>query len=92
MKQAFLMRRPIPDRIRNAPVLRPGLELYLEAFYDLNTCRPPGWGIVPIPWSAAKDYASANEFSEVQTERLLKYAPVMDAAFIKHHESKQPKK
>lgn len=87
---AFTMRMPIPDRIKNAPQLRLGLELYLQAFYDLNTCRPSGWGLMPIPWTATREYAEAFDYDEEQTERLFHHIPVMDAAFREYHSKRKP--
>lgn len=82
---------PIPDKIRNAPQLRLGLELYLEAFYDLNSCRQSGWGLSPIPWTAMRDYAEAFDFDEDQAESLFHHVPVLDQAFRKYHEERKPK-
>jgi hypothetical protein len=91
IKQAFLMRMPVPEKIRNAPQLRLGLELYLEAFYDLNSCRPAAWGIAPIPWTAMRDYADAYDFEDDQRERLMRHVPLLDQAFRRYHEDRKPK-
>lgn len=79
------MHMPIPDKIRNAPELRMGLQLYLDAFYDLNTDRPSGWSLMPIPRSAIRDYAVAHDFTDEQKDSLLYHIPLMDQAFRKHH-------
>lgn len=54
---AIRERRPIPEPIRNAPELGPGLEFYLSAFWDLHTCRQIGFGVGPIAWTATQEYA-----------------------------------
>lgn len=79
---------PIPDSIQNAPQLHMGLELYLDAFYELNTCRMSGWGVMPISWSSIRDYAEAYDFSGAQTERLFTHVRALDKAFREHHGKK----
>lgn len=79
-KQSYRMGLPLPDFIANAPELLQGLQLYLQAFFDLDTERSHAAGIVLIPWSAIKDYALANEFSEEQSEDLQFLIRKMDIA------------
>ena len=71
---------PLPDRIANAPELKPGLELYLSAFFDLNTERSHAMGITLIPWSSIANYARFYDFDEEMTERLFYLIQAMDAA------------
>lgn len=89
--QCLRERLPLPQKIQNAPELKLGLELYFGAFFDLNTCRPIGWSIAPIPWSSINDYARTFEFDELQTEDLFFYISHMDIAFINFHRSKTEK-
>lgn len=92
ISQAVRTNRPIPEKIRNAPRLMMGLELYYEAFMDLNSCRASGFGMGQIPWLAIFDYAVANGFSEEQTEDLLQHIRVMDHAYMDHHNKKNQDK
>jgi hypothetical protein len=89
--QCLRERLPLPQKIQNAPELKLGLELYFGAFFDLNTCRPSGWSIAPIPWSVINDYAQTFELDEMQTEDLFFFVGHMDAAFINHHRAKTEK-
>jgi hypothetical protein len=89
IRACFAMRMPLPDRIRNAPQLWFGLELYLDAFYELNTDRPSGWGVMPIPWSVIKDYALAHDFDDDQTERLFVHVRALDSVFREYHDKKR---
>lgn len=86
--QAMRMGRPIPDRIRNAPELFMGLDLYLDAFFDLDSERSHGLGLTPIPWTSIKQYAEAWEFDEEQTHDLFFFIKKMDQAHLDRLERK----
>ncbi|WQZ00291.1 tail chaperonin [Escherichia phage Shy] len=81
----------MPDRIANAPELELGLQLYLQAFFDLDSERSHSLGLTPISWSSIIGYARAFEFDEEQTESLLFHIRRMDTEHLKRLESKQPK-
>lgn len=74
-----------PKFIAEAPVLLPGLELYLEAFKELSTCRPyiglegvPG----PIPWTAIDRYGLAHGFEEEGLDYLVRMTRALDDEFL----------
>lgn len=71
-------RNPLPKVILEAPQLFSGLEIYFQAFFDLDTERSHGMGLTPIPWSAILRYARYQELDEEQTEDLLHYVRAMD--------------
>lgn len=73
----------MPDRIANAPVLQVGLELYLNAFLDLSSCRPQGFVEGPISWISIHQYAEANEFTGEQREDLFYYIHSLDNEYLK---------
>lgn len=83
-RQAIQMGMPLPDFMLNAPELQIGLQLFLQAFFDLDTERSHSMGIVLIPWSSIKDYARTYEFDEEQTEDLLFLIRAMDIAHTKN--------
>lgn len=87
--QALRMGKPIPDRILNAPELHLGLELYLNAFLDLDSERSHGFGLTAIPWTSIKQYADAFELDEVQTSDLFFFVKKMDQAHLKRLDAKQ---
>jgi len=68
-----------------------GLELYQTAFADLNGCRPSGWAMTPIPWTAIKDYADAFELELEQREDLFYYIRQLDSAYIEFVNKKNAK-
>jgi len=90
-KQAMRSGQPLPERIANAPELKPGLSLYLQAFFDLDAERTHALTLTPIPWTSIKAYAEAYEFDDEQTEDLLYHVRRMDDANLQILAKKQPK-
>jgi len=79
-----LRKKPLPERIQNAPDLLHGLELYFEAFLELNTCRPMGWGPAPIPSFYIDEFCRKHELDEEESEDMQYHIRLMDQAFLKH--------
>lgn len=83
IKQCMRENKPLPKKIRNAPELWLGLHLYWAAFWDLDTCRPTGDGVVnPIPWYAIDHWAVENNLTVNQKESLHFIIREVDNAFI----------
>lgn len=80
---------PLPPKIANAPQLQMGLELYYDAFWELSTCRPTGWGLGPIPWHAMHEYAVAFGFDSEQRDWLFYLIRELDQAYLRHHAPKK---
>lgn len=80
---------PIPDKIREAPELRIGLELFLTAFFDLSSSRQVGMGIGGIPWAAVQDYCDRLGIVGEQAEDLHYHVAQLDIVWIDHHQSKE---
>lgn len=91
-KQAIRAGQPIPARIANAPELHVGLELFLNAFFDLDTERQAGFSIGPIPWSKIREYAAAYRFDEDLTEDLFYFIKQLDNANMARIEREQKAK
>lgn len=87
-KQAMRSGAPLPDRIAAAPELFLGLELYLQAFFDLDTERNHANGPCAIPYSAIARYAEINKFDEEQTGNLHYFVRQMDEENLKRVASK----
>jgi len=92
IKQAIRAGNPIPDRIANKPDLMIGLDLYLMAYFDLSTERPPSMTISPIPISKMKEYALYWNLEFEQTEDLIYLIRRMDVSNIERIIESQPKK
>jgi hypothetical protein len=82
---------PLPSRIQNAPEVEIGLGLFLNAFYDLDSCRPVGWEEGPIPWTAMAEYCLAHDIHGEQREALLHHVRALDLEYLKYRRSKRPK-
>lgn len=87
-KQAFRAGQPLPERIQNAPELRTGLQLYIQAFFDLDSERSHAMGLVAIPWSSINEYAKAFDFDDEQKDCLFFFIRRLDASHLKRLEAK----
>lgn len=81
----------MPERIANAPELQSGLQLYLQAFFDLDAERTHALALTPIPWTSINAYSIAYGLEEEQTEDLLYLIRKMDNAHLARLSKKQPK-
>lgn len=81
-KQAMRAGNELPDRIANAPELINGLQLYLQAFFDLDSERSHAMAPTPIPWRAMAEYANVFKFDEEQTEDLFYFLRAMDSKHL----------
>ena len=67
-----------------------GLELFFEAFLDLNTCRQSGWSLSHIPWTAIANYAKVNGFhGEEDEQELFFFVREMDRGYLEYHKEKE---
>lgn len=89
IRNALRQGQPIPRKIRDAPALRLGLELYFMGYQDLARSRPGGLTTGPIPWGAIQEYCAWNELSREQTEEMHFYISRMDQALIQHQATKE---
>lgn len=73
---------PIPDKIKNKPVIHRSEQWFLQVFYDLDTERPPAMsGLPPIPWSSLHHYAMTYDIAGELYDDLLYIIRAMDNAF-----------
>ena len=88
LEQAFRQNMPIPDKIKNAPVLAMGLELFFNAWFELTSARSIGMSMGPIPWNVVQDYAERFGLDDFQTEALHYHVRCMDDVFFEHQNKK----
>lgn len=91
IRECFMRKRPLPERIQNAPDLFLGLELYFIAFLELTTCRNSGWGATPIPSWCIDEFCARNGLDDEDSDEMHYQIRHMDQAFLKHIASKPPK-
>ena len=73
---------PLPDFIRDQPELMFGLDIFVQAFGDLNTCRQTGMGVGPIPWTAIQEYCDLIDGSDDFKRDLHYHIRRLDHAFL----------
>ena len=78
----YRRKRPLPERIANAPDLFTGLELIFDAFIELNTTRQSGWGPGPIPSNAILDHCFYLGLNDDETVDMIYFIRKMDQAFL----------
>lgn len=88
LRQAKRFGEPIPDRIRNKPRLGMGLDIFLDAFFDLEHERTflVGAAIqaLPIPWQSINKYAEVHELTGDLYDDMLYFIRALDDAYLKH--------
>ena len=78
----------LPPVIANAPVLIAGLGLYLQAFWELSSCRGSGFSEGQIPWIAIERYATRFEFDPEQEMALFNHVRALDNVYLQHQAKK----
>ena len=91
MKQCVRFGTPIPDRIANAPELRIGLEVYMVAFFDLDSERNHSMTPTAIPWTKIAEYCRVFGFDEELTNSTFHHVRKMDQWHLKRITSKLDK-
>jgi hypothetical protein len=92
IRQCYARKKALPERIQNAPNLFTGLELFFQAFVELNTNRNTGWSAGPIPGWCIDDYADRLELTKEEAEDLTYHIRMMDQAFLKYSARKNKEK
>lgn len=85
------MNRPIPDKIRDAPTIRFGLEFFYQAFLALHSTRAIGFSDGPIPWTATQHYCETFAVEDEQREDLFYFVERLDKAFLDWRNKKAAK-
>lgn len=75
--------RAVPAWFHNRPAPHPQNLFWWEAFWELNSERPMGMGVAPIPGSAIRAYIRDRGFDEETAGTLVRLVRKMDAVFMK---------
>ena len=78
----------VPEVIRNAPELEPGLDFYYDAFSQLNTCRVMGG---PISVNSIYEFGKLHEYTQEEILDLQYHVHRLDTAYVKHETAKNNK-
>lgn len=88
-KQAEREKTPLPDKIMNAPEVLLGLELYINGFNALTSCRSAAYGSEgPIPWTAMRDYCVEYNIRGEQREYFYDLLAQMDKTYLDYKSKK----
>ena len=82
LKQAAIQGLKPPKQVAEAPQLLLGLEMFLEAFERLNSCRSFGLACGPIPWTAIDHYCQRYRIRGESEEAMLYHIRSMDNAYL----------
>ena len=82
--------QPIPEWLQNEPLLLPGDEFYMSAFYELSTCRSYGWTLGPIPWRDIIFYAQYAGLEEDLLPVFVRSLRAMDTVYMEYIDKKTP--
>lgn len=67
----------------------PGLEIYWAAYFELQSDRPIGMGLGPIPWSSIVKWAEINGLTDLHDITVLTgFIRAMEAADREFEEKK----
>lgn len=88
LRDAMRFGMPIPTKIKNAPILYMGLEIFLTGFMDLDSDRQSGWSVGRIPRGVVVDYCISLGLDEDQTEDMQHHIRELDVAYLNYHKNK----
>ena len=88
--------QPLPKGMRDAPELMEHLQLYMDAFYELDTCRPivAGFGGAVergIPWDKIKEWAEFHGLSGSVKRDLFHHVRALDLVYLQWSNENRPK-
>lgn len=68
----------------------PGTGFYLAVFWELNSDRPVGMAVAPIPFSSIDRFASRHGIEGEEFEALVRMIRAMDAVAMAHWREDRP--
>lgn len=82
MEECSKFGMPLPEKIRNAPTLHMGSELYYAGFLDLTSCRSLGHVVGPVSYLTMLDYCNAHAILGEQRDDFLWIVPRLDQKYL----------
>ena len=90
LTQAYRNNLPVPDKIKNAPELLPGLDFYYMSFVELSTCRDVGMDAGPIPWYSIREMGRKEyNLDDEDFDKFVSVIRGLDLTYLDHQESKR---
>lgn len=90
IEECIRRKRALPKAIKEAPRLQFGLELFFDAWCDLQGDRG-GMGDGRIPWTAIESYCRYNDYDEDLREDTHYLIRAMDEAWCVWHQAQRDK-
>ncbi|QEA09746.1 tail chaperonin [Pseudomonas phage Iggy] len=90
MEKARQFGGPLPEAMRNAPQLLPGLDVYLEAMRELSSSRAmTEIGEGPIPYSEILVWLDENEwYNKEDRKYAIRVIQELDKAYCNYQSNK----
>lgn len=82
---------PLPDKIKNAPMLDLGLDFFFKAWVELGSDRTVGMEEGPIPWDSIRKYCNEYDIVGELREDTFYLVRSIDNAYLKHRRDKAKK-
>lgn len=80
----------VPDWWDKQPRMVRGDELYLEAFWELSSCRNFGMGVGPIPWNFIVMYGEQKGLDRGMLKTFAYVIRALDEVYLKDlHENQR---
>jgi len=80
---------PPPKFLDDEPLLLPGDEFYMTAFYRLDTCRSIGMSYGPIPWRDIVMYADREGLDSDLVQLFVYVIRSMDGEYLRLADKKK---
>ena len=78
----------LPSFVFAESPLAPGLDLYLDAFYALDSSRPIGMALGRIPWLAIREFGREMSMDAEELQRLHYLISRLDAHYLTRENEK----
>ena len=88
----------LPDWWDKCPPHVRGDDFYIEAFWELSSCRDFGMGIGPIPWHRIVQYGEWKKLDDGMMRLFIRIIRELDDAYVKdlnedrRHETEQQRR
>jgi len=82
VKQAKKRNHPIPDRIKNKPIVPFGMQFYITSFFDISGERQTGHALGYLSWKSIVGYCEYYGLDYDETEEFLYYIRKMDSEYV----------
>ncbi len=93
IEAAIAKGRDLPDWYLDEPEVLPGDQFYMQAFFELSTCRNYSamGDMLPIPWTAIVHYGNLHGLKGLMLDHFCTCVRAMDNAYMDWRRESQEK-